>query len=239
MNIVSWNCNGAFRDKYKFLAAYQPDVAVVPESESPCYLSKNSKNFSSMSHVWNGFSSFRGLSIFTFNGYRAKIADFYDSRFSLVLPVMIFNATACFLLVAVWTKFVGKMKESYVAQAYNAVCFYEKYFDDNTLIMGDFNSNKIWDNTSGNRVAHDALVQKLEGKNFGSVYHELRQEPQGAETQPTQYQYRHKSRPNHIDYMFMNKNRMRDINAFSIGSYNDWQGKSDHMPLFMNVKDRC
>ena len=201
MNIVSWNCNGAFRDKYKFLAAYQPDVAVVPESESPCYLSKNSKNFSS--------------------------------------PVMIFNATACFLLVAVWTKFVGKMKESYVAQAYNAVCFYEKYFDDNTLIMGDFNSNKIWDNTSGNRVAHDALVQKLEGKNFGSVYHELRQEPQGAETQPTQYQYRHKSRPNHIDYMFMNKNRMRDINAFSIGSYNDWQEKSDHMPLFMNVKDRC
>ena len=237
MNIVSWNCNGAFRHKYSLLKKFAPDVAVVQESESPQYMLK--ENISSFYDdcVWDGSSPSKGLGIFTFHGFKADIADFYNKDFQFVLPVFIHRDSQRFLLVAVWTRFVGKMSDSYIAQAYQAVCSYEKYFDDETIIMGDFNSNAMWDGQFGTRVQHADLVQKLENDNFCSLYHVLKNEEQGQESQPTQFQFRHKEKAYHIDYMFINKDKVRDVDAFDIGKYRVWAQVSDHMPLFMNVRD--
>ncbi len=239
MNIVSWNCNGAFRHKHRLLKPFQPDVAVIQECESPELISKEISTPFYDSCVWDGTCTSKGVGVYTFNGLKAEIAPFYNHEFQLVLPVFIYHDNRRFLLVAVWTRFVGQVLKSYVAQAYLALCSYEKYFDDDTIILGDFNSNAVWDGKFGRRVRHAELVQKLENDNFCSLYHELHNETQGLESQATQFQFRHKSKPHHIDYMFINKDKVRDVDAFQIGKFRPWSQVSDHMPLFMNVKDQA
>ena len=214
------------------------DVVVAPESESPDYLAKCDKGVPCENHIWDGENASRGLSIFTFNGYQAYVPDFYNREFKLVLPVVVYNSVRCFLLIAVWTKFVGQARNSYVAQAYNAMCFYDKYFTGNTVIIGDFNSNSIWDEKNPNRVKHEALVNKLAGDDFSSVYHQMRREAQGHETQPTLFFRRQKSRAYHIDYAFMHRSLFGNLNDFRVGRHDDWSGESDHMPLFLNIRDR-
>lgn len=238
MKIISWNCNGAFRNKYKFIEEYQPDIVVAQESESPEFLNVHKKNISCDSHVWDGELDFKGVSVFTFHGYKASIADFYKREFKYVLPVEIVNRDKKFLLMAVWTKFVGKFKDSYVAQAYNAVCNYEKYFDNDTVIIGDFNSNSIWNNSLRRRVNHDTLVKRLDDDKFISIYHQLQKEKQGSETVSTLYQNKKQGHGYHIDYAFLHRNMLADVNDFKIGNYNDWYMASDHMPLFLEIKNK-
>ena len=88
MRIVSWNCNGAFRNKYEMIAGYQPDVVVAPESESPKFLARTEQNIPCSSHIWDGESAYKGLSVFTFNGYKAYLPDFYSKKFKLT-PIAI------------------------------------------------------------------------------------------------------------------------------------------------------
>ena len=133
----------------------------------------------------------------------------------------------------------GKANNSYVAQAYNAMCFYDKYFTGNTVIIGDFNSNAIWDNKKQRRVKHQALVRKLSNDNFSSVYHEMNDEQQGHETQPTLFFHHQKEKAYHIDYAFMHRSMFDNLADFRVGKHEEWGQKSDHMPLFLNLKDRA
>lgn len=239
MRIVSWNCNGAFRNKYELIAEYRPDVVVAPESESPDFLAKTEPNIPCSSHIWDGESAYKGLSVFTFNGYKAYLPDFYSRKFKLVLPVFIYNSYKAFLLIAVWTKFVQQFKNSYVAQAYEAMCFYDKYFTGSTMIIGDFNSNARWDDRKWQRVKHQSLVNKLNNDNFASVYHQMNGEIQGHETQPTLFLHRQKSKAYHIDYAFMHRSMFDNLADFRVGKHEDWGQKSDHMPLFLNIRDKA
>lgn len=38
MRIVSWNCNGKFREKYRYLLKLQADILVIQECENPSEL---------------------------------------------------------------------------------------------------------------------------------------------------------------------------------------------------------
>lgn len=238
MKIISWNCNGAFRKKFKFLFEYHPDVLVVSESESPHFLKEHCEGIPCSSHVWDGDRVFCGLSIFTFNDYHAEIPDFYNREFKLVLPVMVSNGKESFLLIAVWAKAGDSSKYSYVFQAYRAMCYYEKYFKYNTVIIGDFNSNAIWNHRRHCGVNHELLVQRLNHDEFDSVYHLVRNEEQGKESQSTLFFRRNKDLAYHIDYAFLHRNMIPQVADFQVGQYSDWGGISDHMPLFLNLRDQ-
>lgn len=237
MKIVSWNCNGAFRHKYNFVSELNPDIMVIPESESPDFLNDNKKTIPCNSHIWCGEREFKGLSIFACNGYNARVADFYDNEFKYVIPVEVSGCGENFLLMAVWTKFVGHFRDSYVAQAYRAICMYEQYFTSNTIIIGDFNSNAIWNNSCGRKINHDTLIERLKQDNFTSVYHQLYKEKQGKESISTLFKNKYMEHGYHIDYAFLHENRVNEIKAFTIGEYSDWHKASDHMPLFLDIKN--
>lgn len=38
MKIISWNCNGGFRNKFQALEKFNADIWIIQESESPDYL---------------------------------------------------------------------------------------------------------------------------------------------------------------------------------------------------------
>ena len=185
------------------------------------------------SHIWDGAVSYKGLSVFTFNDYYAEVAPFYNSDFKHIIPTYIKNKDKTFLLLAVWSKLVKNKTLSYIAQVCLALEEYKKYIDKNTIIAGDFNSNKQWDNLFNRKYNHSYLLSFLSNLDFISVYHNFYNQKQGEETIPTLYYHRNKEKSFHIDFMFIHKNR--NIQNFSLGSCEDWISLSDHVPLFAEI----
>ena len=101
------------------------------------------------------------------------------------------------------------------------------------MATGDFNSNTVWDNEHGD-LSHSCLVAKLQSLGLESAYHQSTGEPQGSETEPTQFMYRHRDKAFHLDYTFVSKS-LAGCASFSVGAPDDWLPMSDHMPLFLEI----
>jgi exonuclease III len=102
------------------------------------------------------------------------------------------------------------------------------------MLIGDFNSNSIWDkkHREGN---HSTVVAKLEAKKIFSAYHKFFRQTQGKEEHPTLFMYRHKEKPYHIDYCFASTDLIEKLQNVEIGTYQEWTEHSDHKPLSVTV----
>lgn len=238
VKLICWNCNCALRKKYKLIAGYRPDILICPESESPEQLNHFNEKITCTSHVWIGERCTKGLSVLTFNGYSAEIAPFHNPDFQYILPIIITTPQKqTFLLLAVWTKATAHVSRGYIVQACMAMQYYRPWFDENTIIAGDFNSNKLWDHNTRRRYNHSKLLELLARDHFTSLYHYCYREFQGAETQPTMFLHKNAFRPYHIDYVFINTSKLFLVRDFAVGEYRDWISASDHMPLLMEMRE--
>ena len=103
-----------------------------------------------------------------------------------------------------------------------------------TLIVGDFNSNKIWDKWD-RWWNHTDVVRELEELGIRSLYHEYFNEEQGEEKTPTFYLQKNSLKPYHIDYVFADKKLFESAKKFEIGEKNKWLEWSDHMPILIEL----
>jgi endonuclease/exonuclease/phosphatase family metal-dependent hydrolase len=106
-----------------------------------------------------------------------------------------------------------------------------------TVLLGDFNSNTIWDAEHPSDRSHSALVRYLEGLGLVSAYHSRYEEVQGRESRPTFFLYRHLQRPYHIDYCFLPATWLHRVSDVTVGGHAAWSAKSDHMPLTVDIGD--
>lgn len=243
MKIISWNCNRAFRNKYKKVLKYNADIYIISEAERPEKYTHQSKYKEYLdiisNHYWIGsykdgkLYEDKGLLIFAKKDIALK-NNFWNSKHELFLSI---NVNNYFDLVGVWTQNNTKLNSYYVEEmiAYLRI-FEEKIKKSGKIIFcGDFNSNKIWDKNNGK--GHMDMVKLFNSMNLKSIYHELSQEEEGKESVPTFYQYFHKDKPYHIDYVFSTPNLVKTL---SIGSYEEFVGcenmKSDHVPLIFEIK---
>jgi exodeoxyribonuclease-3 len=81
--------------------------------------------------------------------------------------------------------------------------------DNPTILIGDFNSNTIWDYKKHRLSDHTSVVQALEEKGIFSTYHVHHKQIQGKEEHPTYFMYRHLNKPYHIDYCFASSNLIK------------------------------
>ncbi len=234
MRIVTWNCQCAYRNKAAHIVNYAPDIAVIQECESPERLARNRTGPQRVDPVWFGHIPFKGLAIFSYTGLKFGLYEGYDPSLQYCVPLRVHGTgRADFNLIAVWAQAHSNRRLSYIGQVYQAVEHYADFMDEaDTLVIGDFNSNKIWDHLP--RVGnHSDVVERLAAHGLVSVYHEHYREAQGAETRPTYFQYRHKSIPFHLDYCFVPAGWARRLTSLTVGSYDDWSGLSDHCPIFV------
>lgn len=234
INISSWNCNMAFRRKVECILHESTDVLVIQECECVEKLCLDKWKIQPTAHYWYGNNPNKGIAIFTFNGFKIDLQYLeHNESFEFIIPVRIFADNFEFILYAVWTQ--KTYNGHYTVHIFDAVEYYkDKITCFPSIIMGDYNSNSIWDKAR-RRTNHTNLVKMLSEINLSSVYHISRQEDQGKENTPTLYFQRKEDRGYHIDYCFISNELIPSVIAFTIGVYSEYIMYSDHMPLQLSL----
>ena len=106
----------------------------------------------------------------------------------------------------------------------------------NIIIGGDFNSNKIWD-VWDRWWNHSDVFNELEELGLKSLYHLYYNEEQGKETMPTLYHRKNTEKHYHVDYILASKMFYDCLFKLEIGNSQKWLRLSDHMPIFVEIKN--
>jgi len=231
MKIITWNCNMAFRKKADLILTSKPDILIVPECEHPDKLKFKIGTPLPTDIFWYGTNRHKGLGVFSYSSYKFKLLDIHNPNFKNILPLSVTGGKYDFTLFAIWANNPQDKDGHYITQVWKAMRYYDSLLLDNkTILVGDFNSNTIWDKVyrEGN---HSAVVANLEAKKIFSTYHKFHGLTQGREKHPTLFMYRHQDKPYHIDYCFASTDFIEKLTNVEVGNYNDWTQYSDHKPL--------
>ena len=235
MRVITWNCNMAFRKKYKQILPYDPDLLIVSECEHPEKL--NTKFYNNV--LWVGNNRNKGLAVFSFNDFEIAIHESYCENYKYVLPVIVTNNKAM-NLVAVWSQNNKEdPRRRYIGEVWQSLNYYKNMFNSPTIIAGDFNWNVIWDQEHSNYPLHGTftdVINLLKQFEIFSMYHAFTNVKFGIEKDPTLYFRKNRTTPYHIDYIFAPIDFINSGKSYSVGKYEDWIYLSDHMPLIAELK---
>lgn len=230
MKLVSWNCNGAFRNKFEHILHLNADIYIIQECENPDETNHKSYKEWAENFIWIGDSKNKGLAIFARKEIQIKKLnwsnEFKDHTVKYFLPCSVNNE---FNLLAVWTHRNNSPNFGYIGQFWKYFQVNKSKFQ-NILLAGDFNSNSIWD-VWDRWWNHSDIVKDLEELGIESIYHKFTGEKQGNETIPTLFFQRKIERPYHIDYFFGSQLFQKKLKNIEIGHPENWLSRSDHMPI--------
>jgi hypothetical protein len=227
MKLGTWNCCSGPLDK-KLVAAQKiaADILVIPECPK---LSKTSSH-----ELWFGDNPRKGLAVIAGSDFVLERLELDIELPLYVIPIQV-RAPVPFLLLAVWAKNEGA--DQYVRGVNRAVSLCEELIQSQpTVILGDFNSNTIWDSSHPKNQNHSSLVSRLNSLGLESSYHTHFSEQQGQESRPTFFMYRHETKPYHIDYGFIPAKWCAVLRSVKVGTFDEWGEISDHMPLTLEIE---
>ena len=231
MKIVTWNCNGKFREKleritdeenfeHTYLEAV--DIYVIQECENPKKEGDEYEKYSDFAgtegedYFWVGNArGDKGLGIFK-KGEHIKLKEIpTNGKYKNFIAV---EVNKSFNLLAVWAMEFDKNKkrDPYVEMIHDFVDENADLFNKKLIMCGDFNSSAVFDeehtyvythkDKDGYNKHHTNLDRKLnELYGLYSVYHNVTGEDNGEETQFTFFQARHLNDHFHLDYVYANK----------------------------------
>ena len=226
----------AFRKKASFILKHKPDILIIQECENPDKLIFPVKTPKPTDILWFGKNQHKGVGIFSYSNFRFKVFDNHNEDLQIIIPLAVTGGEFDFNLFAVWANNPTDPDGPYVEQVWKAIHCYDRLITNSkTILAGDFNSNTIWDRKR--RISnHSNVVKHLEGKEIFSSYHLHHRQTQGKEKHPTQYMYRHKDKPYHLDYCFVSKDLSERLESVKIGGHKVWAKYSDHVPVIVTFK---
>jgi exonuclease III len=235
MKIVTWNCNGALRNKFEHLKVFDADIYIIQECENPDLTSHIEYKEWANNHLWIGDSKNKGIGIFAKNDFKLKKCDwtndFKNHAVKYFLPCLINEKIQ---ILAVWTHKNNSPNFGYIGQFWKYIQVNKSKFND-IIIAGDLNSNAIWDQWD-RWWNHSDVVNELNEIGVESLYHKFHKESQGKESQPTFYLHRNLAKPYHIDYCFASRKFVDKLEDCNVGKFDEWKHLSDHSPLIVTLK---
>lgn len=238
MKIISWNCNMAFRNKAGHILRHKPDILVVIECEHLSKMTVPSMIGNPTDSLWFGNNQHKGLAVFSYGDFRFKVHASHNDNFKMIIPIEVSGGPFEFNLFIVWAYNPGDTDGRYVTQVWKAMKHYDELLGCKpTLLVGDFNSNTIWDKKNPKNGSHSEVVRQLEAKKIHSTYHLHHKQQPGKERHPTFYLYRHQDKPYHLDYCFASEDLLARLKSVKVGGYDAWKPYSDHVPLIVNFND--
>ena len=229
----------AFRKKAELVLQYEPDLMIVPECEHPAKLKFPASVKLPTDIVWYGDNPNKGLGVFSYGEYKLQLLHEHDPNLKTIIPMSVTGGAMDFTLFAIWANNPGDKGNPYVGQIWKAIhCYDDLIRTEKTMMAGDFNSNSIWDKPRriGN---HTTLVNKLDEKQIGSVYHRHFGHPHGEEEHATFNLYKNLNKPYHLDYCFVSNDLMQKLKRVEIGQHKHWTQHSDHLPLIVDFDIPC
>jgi exodeoxyribonuclease-3 len=218
----------AYQNKHSFIDIYQPDIKVIQECSKSSLIEEN--------HLWFGDTPSKGIGITFKEDARFSLAPYFVPLFKWVIPIEVAAQDKYFTLIAIWLK--NDKKYAYAGHFIQAMNYYLPLIKNkNVIIIGDFNSNSIWDKKHRHQGNHRSLVNMLENEEIISAYHKYYNEEQGQETRFTHFYRRKTSALFHIDYCFISQGVYSNIVSYEVGQVSDWIDKSDHAPLILTLRD--
>ena len=235
MRIIEWNCQGAFRLKNKEIFELNPDILVVPECEQGHKLQFGRLTPKPNDFLWYGDTGKKGIGIFSYSNYRFKLLKEFNPKYRYVVPLEVSDGLNSFVLFAIWAMDNKQNPLArYIGQVWLAINYYSSILSENSILIGDFNSNQIWDEKE--RVGnHTGVVNFLKGFGIESLYHRQFDEIHGKESLNTFFLYRNVEKPYHIDYVFASHDIIKNGYNLTVISSNKWIDKSDHIPLILDI----
>ena len=231
MRIVSWNCNGALRNKLQRIQLLNADLYIIQECEDPLQSASEAYRAWAENHLWVGTNKNRGLGVFARPSIHIEAAPMDSSSLELFLPCKINGSLS---LLAVWTRDANSPTFQYIGQLWKYLQKHEQFLvTEHAVLIGDLNSNACWD-VWDRWWNHSDVVRQLQEVGLTSLYHHLHREQHGKETTPTFYMYRQRDKPYHIDYAFLSAKLLEDA-VCEVGDPTAWLELSDHMPLTVNI----
>jgi exodeoxyribonuclease III len=221
MKLITWNCHhGDIESRVSLLEKFKADIIFLQEVKCPT---------TTDSHVrWFGTNKKKGHAIIVSEDYSISVMK-DETIDPFVVPLIIDGKYSIHVLM-VWTQKSGE----YVEELQNPLKKYQTFLLERpSVIIGDFNSNAIWD--KDHRFFNHSRMVTLFNEMFGliSAYHEKTKCCQGSERHPTLFHCYKPDRPFHIDYCFVPKGWT--ITDVTVGEYVDWISQSDHCPLIVDV----
>jgi exonuclease III len=251
MKIVTWNCNGALRNKTDAIERLNADILIIQECENPAASTKHFQEWAGSNFLWVGESKNKGIGVFSRNGHtveqlawsgsyqipgiqnQSSALRWATNELQQFLPFRVDNRLT---ILGVWTK--SSVRDEifgYIGQFWKYLQIHRSNLSDpGTLISGDFNSNSIWDKPD-RWWNHTDVIAELDTLGLTSIYHHQSDEIQGKESSPTFFLHRHRDKPFHIDYCFASSDMIERC-TISIGNPKDWLLYSDHLPLSVTLR---
>ncbi len=236
MKIIEWNCQGAFRLKNKAILELKPDILIVPECEQEDKLEFGKLTPQPNDFFWYGDTNKKGIAIFSYSNCTFRLLKEFNPDFRYVVPLEVSDGRNSFLLFAIWAMDNKQNPLArYIGQVWNAINFYQTILAENSILIGDFNSNQIWD--TKDRVAnHTDVVNFLKQLNIESLYHRQFDEEHGKESLNTFFMNRNIAKPYHIDYVFASTKIIENGFKLTLETSVNWIDKSDHIPLILEIE---
>lgn len=108
---------------------------------------------------------------------------------------------------------------------------------DPSIIIGDFNSNAIW-NPQHAKASHNDTTAYLLEYQIESLYHWRTGEEPGYEQKNTYSFWKRLDRCFHIDYCCASQSLIPQCSNFNLPDLADWLDKSDHVPIVIDFNER-
>lgn len=231
LRVVTWNCNGALRKKWRQLAALRADVYVVQECEDPTQTKDAAYKSWCANHLWTGTNKNKGVGVFTHRERSLQAVPLNLAPLELFLPCIVDNDWP---LLATWTKQANSPNFGYIGQLWKFLQAHKSFLSDpRAMLVGDLNSNVIWDEWD-RWWNHSDVVRELADIGLESCYHRHFSETQGKESQPTFFLQRNVEKSYHIDYGFTGS--QWKVKHVEVGAVSDWLTESDHLPLLFDLE---
>lgn len=226
----------AFRKKANSILLHKPDILIVQECESLEKIDFTTFSEQPSDKFWYGNNPHKGVGIFCFSDYKLELKGYHNAEIRTFLPFVVTNGKVTFDLYAVWAFNASQPEFKYIGQVWKAINHYQEYLrDTKSIIVGDFNSNSIWDGKK-RKYNHSSVVKDLELLGIRSLYHLHYGEAQGFEKRPTLFLQRKQQKPYHIDYCFASSQFCENLYSVQIGKFEEWISLSDHMPMIIDFK---
>jgi len=215
--------------KFNLLSEFSADILIIQECENPG-TSKDSKYKAwATNYIWTGENENKGLAIFADRKIKLSKHQWNSDGLKYFISCRVNDS---FNLIAVWCH--GDTSDfQYIGQLWKYLQLNKLKFKS-CILIGDFNSNAIWDKPL-RTWNHSNVVRELIELQIESFYHLNRKEEQGHETAPTLYLQRNLNKPYHIDYIFGSETFYNQLKYVTIGQPKKWLEISDHMPVFSEL----